>query len=126
MNLPVHFHLILDKAGVFIKIATAGCCGCTHTRRNPYLVGSFSPDFHSGDIFTSESDQEPGKFIFPLSYPLGELLMTNLLGTGYGVMLHSCGVIDAGNGIVFAGVSAAGKTTTARLWDGQAGRACSE
>ena len=89
--------------------------------RNPYLAGYFSPDFHSGEIFTSESNLEPGKHIFPLSYPLGELLMTNLLGTGYGIMLHSCGVIDAGDGIVFAGVSAAGKTTTARLWVDQTG-----
>ena len=94
--------------------------------RNPYLVGSFSPDFHSCDIFTSESDQEPGKFIFPLSYPLGELLMTNLLGTGYGVMLHSSGVVDAGHGMVFAGVSGAGKTTTAHLWESQAGFGCVE
>jgi hypothetical protein len=87
----------------------------------PYLVGSFNPDFHSGEIFTSESDQEPGKFIFPISYPLGELLMTNLLGTGYGIMVHSCGVIDAERGIVFAGIGTAGKTTTARLWNGLPG-----
>ncbi len=83
----------------------------------PYLAGVFNPDFHSGEIFTSEDEQEPGKYIFPLSYPLGELLMTNLLGTGYGVMLHSCGVIDHQGGMVFAGVSSAGKTTTARLWN---------
>ncbi len=31
-------------------------------------------------------------------------------------MLHSCAVIDRGNGILFAGVSTAGKSTTARLW----------
>jgi hypothetical protein len=87
----------------------------------PYLAGCFSPDFHSGEIFASESDQEPGKYIFPISFPLGELLMTNLLGTGYGIMLHSCGVIDGENGMVFAGISTAGKTTTARLWRNLAG-----
>ena len=89
--------------------------------KNPYLAGSFNPDFHSGEIFVSESDQEPGKYIFPISYPMGELLMTNLLGTGYGIMLHSCGVIDRGNGMVFAGISTAGKTTTALLWNGLVG-----
>ena len=47
--------------------------------------------------------------------------MINLLGTGYGILLHSCGVSDTGNGIVFAGVGGAGKTTTARLWNDQAG-----
>ncbi len=92
----------------------------THSH-NPYLVGNFSPDFHNGDIFTLASDQEAKKFIFPLCHPLGDLLMINLLGTGYGILLHSCGVSDAGNGIVFAGVGGAGKTTTARLWNDQAG-----
>ena len=31
---------------------------------------------------------------------------------------NSCGLIDQSNGIVFAGTSTAGKSTTARLWDG--------
>jgi hypothetical protein len=87
----------------------------------PYLVGYFSLDYHSGEIYVSKSKDETGKYIFPLSYPLGELLMTCLLGTGYGIMLHSCGVIANGNGIVFAGTSTAGKSTTARLWDRQVG-----
>ncbi len=88
------------------------------SKESPYLAGKFPLDFHSGDIYISESDQEPGKYVFPLSYPLGELLMINLLGTGYGIMVHSCGVIDGEGGIVFAGIGSAGKSTTARLWDG--------
>ncbi len=88
---------------------------------NPYLVGSFSSDFHTGEIYTADSDQEPGKKIFPMSYPLGELLMINLLATGFGIMVHSCGVIDGENGIVFAGIGSAGKSTTARLWNGLPG-----
>jgi hypothetical protein len=87
----------------------------------PRLVGNFSPDFHSGEILVTKSRFEAGKYVFPLSYPLGELLMTNLLGTGYGIMLHSCGVIDGKSGMVFAGTSSAGKTTTARLWSVNAG-----
>jgi hypothetical protein len=45
---------------------------------------------------------------------MGELLMTNLLGTGYGIMLHSCGGLDRGNGLVFAGIGNQ-ETTIARL-----------
>jgi hypothetical protein len=82
----------------------------------PTLVGDFSSDYHSGEIYVTKSKIDQGKYVFPLSYPLGGLLMTSLLGTGYGIMLHSCGVIDGGNGIVFAGTSSTGKTTTARLW----------
>jgi hypothetical protein len=87
----------------------------------PRLVGNFSSDYHSGEIFVTKSTIDVGKYVFPLSYPLGELLMTSLLGTGYGVMLHSCAVIDGENGLVFAGTSTAGKTTTARLWNDNAG-----
>lgn len=47
--------------------------------------------------------------------------MSNLLGTGYGIMLHSCGVVDQDKGYVFAGISGNGKSTTARLWEGLAG-----
>ncbi len=83
----------------------------------PYLVGNFASDYHSGEIYTSPSREEPGKLIFPLAYPMGELLLTNLLGTGYGILLHSCALIDHGNGIVFSGVGGAGKSTTSRLWN---------
>ncbi len=87
----------------------------------PYLVGDFSPDYHSGEIYVSQSVREAGKYVFPFSHPLGGLLVSSLLGTGYGIMLHSCGVVDNGRGIVFAGTSGAGKSTTARLWDAHAG-----
>ena len=83
----------------------------------PRIVGDFSPDFHSGQISVAKSNTEKGKYTFPLGYPMGELLMINLLGSGYGIMLHSCAVIDGDNGFVFAGMSSAGKTTTARLWN---------
>ncbi len=86
--------------------------------RNPYMVGRYSHDFHSGEIFTTESRQEPGRYVLPLSHPMGLHIMVNLLGTGYGLMLHSCGVVDGEHGIAFAGVSTAGKSTTARLWNG--------
>ena len=84
---------------------------------NPRMVGNFARDFLSGEIFVKQSEIEAGKYVFPLSYPLGELQMINLLGNGYGMMVHSCAVIDGEVGIVFAGKSTAGKTTTARLWN---------
>jgi hypothetical protein len=85
--------------------------------QDPYLVGIFANDYRSGKIYTSHTQSNPGQYLFPLSYPLGELYMANLLGTGYGVMLHACGVIHQGSGFLFAGVGGAGKTTTARLWE---------
>ena len=56
--------------------------------------------------------------MYPLEYPLDELLMGHLLGQGRGAEVHSCGLVDAqGEGHLFVGHSGAGKSTMARLWD---------
>ena len=82
----------------------------------PYKIARFNDDFTRGEIV-----MRPGLEVGPLEYPLDEVLVANLLGRGRGVELHSCGVIDRdGRGHLFVGVSGAGKTTTARLWEGEA------
>src|SRR5436190_6834171 len=55
----------------------------------------------------------------PLEFPLDELLVNALLAQRRGVELHACGVIDGGQGLLFAGNSGDGKTTTARLWQNE-------
>lgn len=87
----------------------------------PYLMANLSHDFHSGVICTTISRNHPGKWVFPLDFPLGRLLYTSLLSTGYGVLLHACGLVDSNRGIVFAGFGGAGKTTTGNLWNGLPG-----
>lgn len=83
----------------------------------PYKVARFDSTFTRGTILLSPIilPRELG----PLDYPLDEVLTANLLGRNRGVELHSCGVIDEqGQGRLFVGMSGAGKTTTARLWEG--------
>lgn len=83
----------------------------------PYKVARFDPSFTRGTILI-RPDILPLE-LPPLDYPLDELLMVNLLGRNRGVELHSCGVIDeAGRGHLFVGMSGAGKSTTAHLWEG--------
>ena len=83
----------------------------------PYKTATFNEDFTRGTI---ELLPELAH-LNPLEYPLDEVLIANLLARGRGVELHSCGVIDReGRGHLFAGVSGAGKTTTARLWGSEA------
>jgi hypothetical protein len=82
----------------------------------PYKVALFDETFTRGEIVI-----RPALAVGPLDYPLDEVLLANLLGRGRGVELHSCGVVDRdGRGHLFVGVSGAGKTTTARLWEGEA------
>ncbi|MFH1492432.1 MAG: hypothetical protein ABIE81_03725 [Candidatus Omnitrophota bacterium] len=47
---------------------------------------------------------------------LGQLILINLLHKYQGLLLHACGVVVDGAGLVFPGISGAGKTTLARLW----------
>ena len=80
---------------------------------DPYKVALFDESFTRGEILLTPA----AAHLYPLDYPLDEILIANLLGRGRGVELHSCGVIDReGRGHLFVGMSGAGKTTTARLW----------
>ncbi len=55
-----------------------------------------------------------------LQYPLAELLVIRRLAASGGVLLHACGLVEAdGCGIVLAGRSGDGKTTSARLWSAE-------
>ncbi len=51
----------------------------------------------------------------PVCHPLDQFLCMYLLASRHGLVLHACGFETAGRGIVLAGRSGAGKTTSARL-----------
>jgi hypothetical protein len=83
----------------------------------PYTTADFSSDFATGIVYLHRDRVKAGRPIYPLSYPLDELLITNWLALGRGVEVHACAVVDAdGAGYLFAGHSGAGKTTMARQW----------
>jgi hypothetical protein len=83
----------------------------------PYKTAQFNSDFSSGKVFLNRSYLDSALPIYPLEYPLDELLMLNLLARGRGVEVHACGLMDAqGKGHLFLGQSGAGKTTMATLW----------
>lgn len=87
----------------------------------PYRLAIFEPDFLSGDIYLGDGKIDPATPPYPLTYPLDELLMVNLLARGRGVLLHAFGVAEGGRASIFAGVSGAGKSTLATLWQQQPG-----
>ncbi len=87
----------------------------------PYQVTVVSSDFLTGSIMTSATCFRRSEIPFPLRYPLAEVLMIHLLAQGRGILLHACAVKDGEQGILFSGVSGAGKSTTAWLWENQPG-----
>jgi hypothetical protein len=83
----------------------------------PYKTAFFNAEFTSGEICLRGGCFQSNQPVYPLEYPLDELLMVNLLAQGRGVEVHGCGVADSdGNGYLFLGQSGAGKSTLARLW----------
>jgi hypothetical protein len=88
----------------------------------PYKAAWFDPSFERGHVVLNRSTFPAGSPIFPLEYPLDELVMMHRLALGEGVEVHALGLADEdGSGYLFLGHSGAGKSTTARLWMAQPG-----
>jgi hypothetical protein len=85
----------------------------------PYRAAVFQQDFKRGEIYTSGEYFSDHSYPFPLQYPMAEVMMIHLLAQGRGLLLHACAVKDGTNGLLFAGVSGAGKSTMASLWSEQ-------
>lgn len=84
---------------------------------HPYRLATFDPDFSHGDLYIREEGNiQETSDIDALEYPLDELLMVNFLSLGRGIDIHACGVVFDSCGLVFCGVSEAGKSTLGELW----------
>jgi hypothetical protein len=90
----------------------------------PYKTAAFDPRFTAGEVSLHRPYFSCDRPVYPLEYPLDELLMIHLLAGGKGAEVHACGVLDASqHGQLFVGQSGAGKTTMATLWQQAAGSA---
>ncbi|MGA2810834.1 MAG: hypothetical protein ABSG16_05500 [Candidatus Acidiferrum sp.] len=88
----------------------------------PYKSAWFDRYFRKGELSLSRHFFNTEAAIYPLEYPLDEVLMIHYLAGGKGLEVHALGVVDdAGGGHLFLGHSGAGKSTSARLWLGQKG-----
>jgi hypothetical protein len=84
---------------------------------SPYKEAWLDSEFRSGRGLLSRRYFDTERPVYPLEYPLDELLMIHRLSRGEGVEVHAVGISDAhGRGHLFLGHSGAGKSTTARLW----------
>jgi len=91
-----------------------------HLGAAPYKAAWFNREFSRGELVFFRPYFDTELPIYPLEYPLDELLMIHRLACGEGVEVHAVGIVDeAGRGHLFLGHSGAGKSTTARLWKAQ-------
>jgi hypothetical protein len=86
----------------------------------PYKQLQVDGEFCNARLLLSREALDAHRPIFPLEYPADELLITNYMAThALGVEVHGCGLVDSETGgHLFLGHSGAGKSTTARLWQG--------
>jgi hypothetical protein len=90
--------------------------------KTPYKAAWFDEGFKCGQILLNRRYFSGADPILPLEYPIDELIMTHRLARGEGAEVHALGVVDRdGRGYLFLGHSGAGKSTTARIWKGEAG-----
>jgi len=83
----------------------------------PYKYAWFNQDFSRGRVHLLKRYFDPELPLYPLEYPLDELLMIHRISRGEGAEVHACGVVmPDGLGRLFVGHSGAGKSTTSRLW----------
>lgn len=86
----------------------------------PYKAASFDPEFSCGEVVLFRPYFDGELAVYPLEYPLDELLMIHRLARGEGIELHALGVVDHfGRGHLFLGHSGAGKSTAARIWQSE-------
>src|ERR1035437_4494627 len=62
----------------------------------PYKTACFNGDFTSGEVFLYGGHFQRNEPIYPLEYPLDELLIMHLLANGRGAEVHACGAVDSG------------------------------
>jgi hypothetical protein len=84
----------------------------------PYQSATVDAGFVAGEVRLRRSVFDKGRPIYPLHYPLDELLVVHLLSRGRGIQMHALGLVTAaGDGFLFPGQSGAGKSTMGRLWE---------
>lgn len=83
----------------------------------PYLAVEFDPDYAIGRGETIEGGPHLlAGTMHPFVYPFDEVVYLARLSRGRGVLVHGCGLLHDGRGILLLGTSGAGKSTSARLW----------
>ncbi len=83
----------------------------------PYKRLYVDRDFSEAQLLLSRECLSKVEQVYPLEYPLDELMITNFLARGRGVEVHGCGLVDfETGGHLFLGHSGAGKSTTTLLW----------
>lgn len=83
---------------------------------SPFVMGVFSEDHCSGDIYHPNSASiERGDWATLTGFPSDQMVLSHALARHQGCYLHSSGLILDGQGLLFVGRSGAGKSTLLKM-----------
>jgi hypothetical protein len=89
-------------------------------------LATFDLGFTQGEVccsFLKDAGESPSQLnIYLFEHPLDQLAVVNYLAQGRGALLHSCGLICENLGWLFVGMSGAGKSTIAKIWQAAGGQ----
>lgn len=82
----------------------------------PHMVSFFTHDYRQGHIYSKNDRAFRGGNLHSLTmYPTDQILIVPLLAEREGFIMHAAGMIIDGEGLLFAGHSEAGKSTTVTM-----------
>jgi|WetSurMetagenome_2_1015567.scaffolds.fasta_scaffold246203_1 hypothetical protein len=121
-----HTQLIFDSGGSYRIYQEAdryliplGLGECTR-------LAAFDLGFTQGEVYCSFPQDAGGSpsplTIYLFEHPLDQLALVNYLARAQGALLHSSGLICDDQGWLFVGMSGAGKSTIAKIWQAAGGK----
>ncbi|MHB0999050.1 MAG: hypothetical protein ACYC27_07370 [Armatimonadota bacterium] len=115
----------------FLYDPGAACRIYSHPEKSAYIVNMFDATGYfprsrmtvSTDWSSAVLYEDPIDTIWPdeVFFGVSELLIRSRLPFHNGVLFHSSGIDDNGNGIMFVAFSGTGKSTQARIWSQEPG-----
>lgn len=83
---------------------------------NLHRVAVFNRDHSRGIIYSKDEEQfNKGNLTSLTFFPTDQILIARVLADRKGCLMHSCGIVMEGKGLLFVGHSEAGKSTTSMM-----------
>uniref|UniRef100_A0A7C3UW96 HPr kinase n=1 Tax=Desulfobacca acetoxidans TaxID=60893 RepID=A0A7C3UW96_9BACT len=86
---------------------------------DPQRLAAFDLGFTQGEIYSSPQHFLPSQSPFDIylfEHPLDQLALVNYLAPKHGALMHASGMAVENQGLLFVGMSGAGKSTIAKIW----------
>ncbi|MEM7411657.1 MAG: hypothetical protein AAF430_15615 [Myxococcota bacterium] len=117
LEAPPRAALAYDSEGGIFDVARVddGWVFSLAVRGELLRVARFDAEFQNGVVEVAADSFYVREVLYPLAYPLDELIYLHRLARCGGLLLHACGVARGERARLYTGRSGAGKTTVARL-----------